>query len=237
MGRILSKEEWKKRKQFKRKRRVYLSIALAVIIVIASILLFGKLITMFRDQGDYRSEEIDKRLPKGTVVKRRYLTPNPYSRPQNRLKKVKGIVIHYTANPGTTAENNRNYFESLATSKATSVSSHYIIGLEGEIIQCIPLNEIAYASNERNKDTISIECCHEDPTGMFREDTYSSLVILAAALCAEFDLNEEDIIRHYDITGKKCPLYYVEHEDAWVKLKKDIMEEADKLVLIEKQTK
>ena len=32
-------------------------------------------------------------------------------------------------------------------------------------MQCIPRNEIAYASNDRNEDTIAIECCIPDETG------------------------------------------------------------------------
>lgn len=150
------------------------------------------------------------------------LTPNPYSRPQTKLKKVKGIVIHYTANPGTTAQQNRNYFEGLKDSKITNASSHFIVGMEGEIIQCIPSSEIAYASNERNEDTLSIECCHPDETGEFTKDTYESLVHLTAWLCGKFNLTADDIIRHYDVTGKKCPLYYVEHEDAWKQFLKDV---------------
>ena len=163
-------------------------------------------------------------LSNGTVIKQQYLTPNEYSRPQTKLKRIRGVVIHYTANPGTTAEGNRSYFESLSWKKTTKASSHYVIGLKGEILQCIPLTEVAYASNKRNDDTISIECCHPDDTGKFNEATYASLVELVAALCQEFDLDAEDIIRHYDVTGKLCPLYYVEHEEEWVKLKEDIME-------------
>ena len=75
------------------------------------------------------------------------LDPNPYSRPGTPLEKINGIVVHYTANPGTTAQQNRNYFNNLAKQNgesATSVSSHFIIGLDGEIIQCIPLSEISY---------------------------------------------------------------------------------------------
>ena len=37
---------------------------------------------------------------------------NEYSRPGIPLEKINGIVVHYTANPGSTAEENRNYFES-----------------------------------------------------------------------------------------------------------------------------
>ncbi|MCI8308600.1 MAG: N-acetylmuramoyl-L-alanine amidase [Lachnospiraceae bacterium] len=151
-----------------------------------------------------------------------FLTPNEYSRPQKPLKKVKGIVVHYTANPGTDAKANRDYFEGLSVSGATYASSHFVIGLDGTIIQCIPLNEIAYASNDRNDDTISIECCHQKKNGKFTEETYNSLVRLTAWLCGEYDVSEKDIIRHYDVTGKLCPKYFVKHEDKWAQFKDDV---------------
>lgn len=150
------------------------------------------------------------------------LTPNEYSRPQDSLLQVRGIVVHYTANPGTTAQQNHDYFEGLKDGGNTSASSHFIIGIEGEIIQCIPTSEIAYASNERNEDTISIECCHLDETGEFTKKTYDSLVHLVAWLCGKFGLTPEDVIRHYDVSGKRCPLYYVEHEEAWEKFIDDV---------------
>lgn len=155
------------------------------------------------------------------------LTPNPYSRPQKPLEKVNGIVVHYVANPCSTARENRNYFEKLKDqtgNNTTSVSSHFVIGLEGEVVQCIPLTEVAYASNNRNSDTISIECCHPDETGEFYRSTYDSLVNLCAYLCRELKLKPEDIIRHYDVTGKICPKYFVDHEDAWEQFHKDVEE-------------
>lgn len=155
------------------------------------------------------------------------LTVNDYSRPAIPLEKVNGIVVHYTANPGTTAEQNRNYFEGLKDGYSTSASSHFIIGLDGEIVQCIPCNEIAYASNERNEDTIAIECCIPDETGAFNEATYSTLVHLVAWLCGRYDLQLADVIRHYDITGKSCPKYFVEHEDAWEQFKMDVWDYID----------
>lgn len=156
-------------------------------------------------------------------IEQQFLTPNPYSRSQSPLKKVNGLVIHYVANPGTSAQANRDYFEGLKESHLTKASSHFIIGLSGEIIQCIPLDEISYASNHRNKDTISIECCHPEEDGKFNEETYQSLVKLSAWLCNVYGLEEEDIIRHYDVTGKMCPIYYVKHKDAWKQLKKEIL--------------
>ena len=151
---------------------------------------------------------------------------NPYSRPGDPLEQVNGVVVHYTANPGASARNNRSYFDGLADQKdpdsATSASSHFIIGIEGEIILCVPLNEIAYASNSRNADTISIECCHEDETGKFSDATYLSLVRLVKWLEERYDLKPEDVIRHHDVTGKDCPRYFVQNEEAWNQFRKDI---------------
>ena len=155
-------------------------------------------------------------------IREMLLTPNEFSRPQKELQQVNAVVIHYVANPGTSAEDNRNYFEGLKDSGATYASSNYIVGLEGEIIQCIPLDEIAYCSNERNDDSISIECCHPDETGQFNETTYQSVVKLTAWLCGRYNLTADNIIRHYDVTGKECPKYYVDHEDAWVQFKLDV---------------
>ncbi len=127
------------------------------------------------------------------------------------LEGVNDIVIHYVGNPGTTAQQNHDYFDN----PETTVSSHFLIGLEGEIIQCVPLNEKSSASNERNRDTISVEVCHPDETGEFNQETYDSLVKLTAWLCQHYELDATHIIRHYDITGKMCPLYFVENEEAW----------------------
>lgn len=153
------------------------------------------------------------------------LTPNEYSRPQLPLTEVKYIAIHYTANPGASAQANRDYFENLATTHETKVSSHFVVGLEGEVIQCIPTSEMSYATNSRNVDTISIECCHKDDTGAFEQATYDSVVKLTAWLCARFGLTSEQVIRHYDVTGKECPKYYVDHPDAWEQMKADIQEQ------------
>ena len=150
------------------------------------------------------------------------LTPNEYSRPQIPMESVQYIAIHYTANPGAGAMANRNYFENLSTTRETKLSSHFVVGLEGEVVQCIPTAEISYATNERNVDTISIENCHPDETGAFNDATYDSTVKLAAWLCTRFGLTQDQVIRHYDVTGKNCPKYYVEHPEAWEQMKEDI---------------
>lgn len=150
------------------------------------------------------------------------LDVNEYSRPGIESDKITGVVVHYTANPGSTAQNNRDYFQGLKDSHETSVSSHFVVGLEGEIVQCVPTWEIAYASNSRNSDTVSIECCHPDESGEFTDDTYKSLVQLTAFLCEKYGLTEQDVIRHYDVTGKICPKYFVDYEEAWELFKGDV---------------
>lgn len=157
------------------------------------------------------------------------LTVNPNSRPGTETQRIKGVVIHYTANPGSSAMANRSYFESLKNNRITQASSHFIVGLQGEIVQCIPTWEVAYASNSRNNDTVSIESCHPDASGKFNQSTYDSVVELTAWLCLKFDLNEKDVIRHYDITGKACPKYYVDHPKKWKQFQEDVKKTLEKM--------
>ena len=133
------------------------------------------------------------------------------SRRGEKLEDIRNIVIHYVGNPGTTAQQNHDWYEN----PQSEVSSHFLVGLEGEIIQCIPLDEFSSATNHRNKDTISVEVCHPDDSGRFNDAAYSSLVRLTVWLLENTGLKPEDVIRHYDVTGKECPRYYVRNEDSW----------------------
>ena len=144
-----------------------------------------------------------------------------YSRNGLFLENVKNIVIHYVGNPGTSAKNNRDYF----ANEGTRVNAHFVVGLDGEIIQCVPLYERSSASNHRNKDTISIEVCHPDAAGEFNRVTMDSLIKLTAWLCEICELDKKDVIRHYDVTGKLCPIYYVNNENEWNKLLNNINDE------------
>lgn len=221
-----------RRRQMQKKRRQYQRIRLiiqAVILFLACVGAVTIVKTVVRKlQGVQETgaveTEVEKYIPKPPDFQVELLSINEYSRPGTALEQVNGIVIHWTANPETTAEQNRNYFEGLAQSKETYASSHFVIGLEGEIIQCIPCNEIAYASNERNSDTIAIECCTEDDTGKFNKATYQALTELVTWLMGRYDLEISQVIRHYDVTGKDCPKYYVEHEDAWQQMREDFLQ-------------
>nr|DAT81670.1 MAG TPA: N-acetylmuramoyl-L-alanine amidase [Caudoviricetes sp.] len=166
-------------------------------------------------------------------IEDKLLTPNKYSRPCTKMGTVKNIVIHWVGNAGSKAISNRNYFESLKDKKIYA-SSHYIIGLEGEIIRCVPENEVAYHGNSANSYSIGIENCHPDWEGKFNDKTYKSLIELCADLCKRYCLNPETaLIRHYDVTRKDCPHYYVQNPKAWEQLKSDVknaMKEDDEVV-------
>lgn len=207
------------RRRRRRARRPLWPAALAAIVVLAAVV-------WLMNRG-LPGEDVA--LP--DYVERDYLTVNPYSRPGTPLEDINGVVIHYVGNPGTTAQANRNYFESLAAgTDEVYASSHFIVGLEGEVIACVPLTEVAYASNSRNDDTVSIEVCHPDETGEFSQVTYDRAVELTAWLCKEFHLDPaEDVIRHYDVTGKLCPLYYVEHPEAWDAFLQDVAAAVEEL--------
>ena len=220
-------DELKKERRLERRRKRrnkllwHVALCSAVVVIFLSIASVW-LKTEANEQVAAQADVLKLKVEKAPKITQELLTINEYSRPGTSLKKIKGIVVHYTGNPGTTAMQNRNYFEGLAESKVTKASSHYIVGLSGEIIQCVPLDEIAYASNHRNADTISIECCINNDAGKFTEKTYDALVHLTAWLVGEYDLKIDDIIRHYDVTGKVCPKYFVEHESAWVDFKLDV---------------
>lgn len=215
-----------RRKRRKKKRRRQERLAKAVFFGGISLLLgiFLFLIVWFPGKWLYRTfvKEPPTLLVETPDYDVQLLTPNEYSRPQSATEPITGIVIHYTANPGTSAQNNRDYFEGLKDSHLTKTSSHFIVGLDGEIIQCIPTKEVAYASNSRNNDTVSIETCYINEDGSYEQATYDSMVHLTAWLMGKFNLKIDSVIRHYDVTGKKCPLYFVEHEDAWEQFKQDV---------------
>ena len=141
-----------------------------------------------------------------------------HSRRGAKLTDINDIVIHYVGNPGSTAQQNRDWY----ADTLSNVSSHFVVGLQGEVIQCIPLDEASSASNHRNFDTISIEICHPDESGKFNDATYDSVVELTAWLVKACNLDIENVIRHYEVTGKICPKYYVENEDAWLQLRADV---------------
>jgi N-acetylmuramoyl-L-alanine amidase len=173
------------------------------------------------------------------------LTKNQFSRPGAHLKVVKGIVIHWVGNPGASAKANRNYFESLKSQNpdaknARYASAHFIIGIEGEIIHCVPEDEVAYHAGAKNYNSavlnalnttypnnsaLGIELCHPDWTGKFERDTLTAARELCASLIVKHQIPFGNLFRHFDVTGKDCPRYFVRNKDAWNDFRENVYAE------------
>lgn len=228
-ARVPSKTAINRRRKRYRRAMIARTLFVIVIIILVIVITSGvKKIISFAVGGKVTSaeyvevENLSYNTKPSPEIAEDYISVNEYSRPGTELKEVKNIIIHYTGNPGTTGWQNRSYFENLAITKETSASAHFVIGYEGEIIQCIPFDEMAYAVIGRNEDSISIECCYTSEDGEFTQKTYQSVIELTAWLLAKYNLTPDNVMRHYDATGKECPKYYVDNPEAWVQLIEDL---------------
>ena len=96
--RIRREENRRRRRKQERIRRMILGGLTAVIgiaVIATAVLVTKRLI------GRKQVDPADVAVPEYVNVN--LLTPNEYSRPQIPLEKVNGIVVHYVANPCTTA--------------------------------------------------------------------------------------------------------------------------------------
>lgn len=204
-----------------RLRKTQLRFFVPIFLVLCGILLVWGLCSHFlsgRAPIDNPKVEQLAKLKLPSWVDKEIIPKDSDSRRGEYLEDITGIVIHYVGNPGTSAKQNRTYY----ANPGTEVNSHFLIGLDGEILQCLPLEEKSSASNERNRDTISIEVCHPDESGAFNEKSYASLIKLTTWLCQKAGLSSSQVIRHYDVTGKLCPIYFVQHPEAWQRFQDDL---------------
>lgn len=204
------------RRRRRRRNPLIFALPLAALVLVLAV--------VFLRPGGGRGPELLVPVPEELPewISDRSIPVNEFSRPGTPMEAVNGIVVHYVGNPGTGAEQNRSFFAGLARSGETYASSNFVIGLEGEVLMAVPMGEVAYCSNDRNIDTLSIEVCHPDETGEFTPASYASLVKLVNWLREFYDLPTDAVIRHYDVTGKECPRWFVEHPDAWEQFKLDL---------------
>lgn len=137
-----------------------------------------------------------------------------------KLSDFTGIIIHFVGDPSVDADARREYY----ASQNAAISTHFVVGTDGKVIMCLPLDEQAFgAAAARNADTISIEYCHTTYDGLMSGETYDSLVNLCAAILRGTGKGSDYLLRHYDINKEaQCPSYYISHSDAWNKFKADV---------------
>lgn len=163
----------------------------------------------------------------------KFIRQNEYSRPGFKLKGVKKLVLHWTANPGASAANHFAYFDKTIIEKKDYASAHIFVD-KNEAINIIPLDEVAYQANDgtyrgipelrpnANFLAIGVEMCVEkDDT--FHPDTIARTEDVFVELCKKFKLDPiKDIVRHYDITHKNCPAPWVKDSKAFEDFKKRV---------------
>ena len=138
--------------------------------------------------------------------------------------KIKYIVIHYTGNDGDTDENNGKYFKN----NIVKASAHYFVDSDS-ITQSVPDNYVAwsvggnkyancsttgggkYYGKCTNTNSISIEICDDVKNGTIypSNKTIQNVLELVAFLMNKYSIPKENVIRHFDVTGKLCPSYWI----------------------------
>ena len=175
-----------------------------------------------------------------------HLTVNQFSRPGYKIPIVKGIIMHWVANPMTSAKANRDFFENRKDGKSGYGSAHYIIGLDGEIIECIPDSEVAYHVGTDKKDPesgkiytnwcrtiagksvpnwcfLGIELTHLNWEGSFSEATLIAASELVSKLLKKHKLTVDCIGTHQMVVGwKDCPRLWVNDPDLFEHWKRGI---------------
>jgi N-acetylmuramoyl-L-alanine amidase len=155
---------------------------------------------------------------------------NKYTRPGIKLSGVKKVVLHWTANPGGSADAHQRYFNGTAIKSKTYASAHIFVDSK-EAVVIIPLNEMAYHANDvyekiggkgyrgvpeiapnANKLSIGVEMCVEKD-GTISDATVERSVQVIAELCKTYGLTSDDIVRHYDVTHKPCPQPFIKGGD------------------------
>lgn len=150
---------------------------------------------------------------------------NPGNYTAKRSSAIRYLVVHYTGAPGT-ARNNGAYFASRGDIGA---SAHYFVDAQ-DIVQSVPdsgrawhCGAAVYKHPEcRNDNSIGVElCCYQDASGRWRFDpaTVDNAVQLIRTLMAQYNIDIDHVVRHYDVTGKVCPEPYARDAAAWDEFK------------------
>lgn len=170
------------------------------------------------------------------TIKIREANKKNYGEKRN-LSNIKYIVIHYTANDGDTDEANAKYFQE----HIVNASAHYFVD-DDSITQSVPDDYVAWsvggnkypntkgASLYRkctNGNSISVELCDTKKNGKydFTEATIKNAIDLVKLLMKKYSIPIDNIIRHYDVTGKICPAPFVEDKKAWMDFKERLDDE------------
>lgn len=152
-----------------------------------------------------------------------------------RRDTIKYLVYHYTGNNGDDAQDNIDYYKNTPN---VGASAHYFLDELGVAEQSVKEGHCAWHCGTngtykhpycRNDNSIGIEMCAENRNGSgmpatdkgwyFTEATVQNAVKLGKYLMKKYDIPIENVLRHYDVTGKICPAPFVHDESEWERFK------------------
>ena len=166
-------------------------------------------------------------------------------RRRNSSERIEWIVVHYTGMVVTQGDPDTASW-AIARSKRAA-STHYLVGDRGDradIVQLLPVKYAAYHVGAKddgklipcyNGNSIGVDLCEcklDCASGSvscndwyFTPQTLSNGARLIAYLAQEHGIPTDHIVRHYDVTHKRCPRPFVgtdinaytgqTHESAW----------------------
>ncbi len=139
-----------------------------------------------------------------------------------RTQPVRYIVMHYTANNGDTAKNNCDYYHRVGGLQA---SAHYFVDEYGAM-QSVREGDTAWHCGARaywhpecrNGNSIGIEMCSRkraDGSYYIKPETVANAAALAKDIMQRYGIDTDHVLRHYDVTGKHCPMPWVDDPAQW----------------------
>ena len=151
-----------------------------------------------------------------------FVSCDPSNYRAGRTQPVRYIVMHYTANNGDTAKNNCDYYHRVGGLQA---SAHYFVDEHGamqSVRECDTAwhcGARAYWHPEcRNANSIGIEMCSRkraDGSYYILPETVANAAALAREIMQRYGIDTEHVVRHYDVTGKRCPMPWVDDPAQW----------------------
>ena len=143
-----------------------------------------------------------------------------------RTQPVRYIVMHYTANNGDTARNNCDYYHRVGGLQA---SAHYFVDEHGAM-QSVREGDTAWHCGARaywhpecrNGNSIGIEMCSRkraDGSYYILPETVANAAALAREIMQRYGIDTDHVLRHYDVTGKRCPMPWVDDPAQWAEFK------------------
>ena len=155
-----------------------------------------------------------------------FVSCDPSNYRAGRTQPVRYIVMHYTANNGDTAKNNCDYYHRVGGLQA---SAHYFCDEYGAM-QSVREGDTAWHCGARaywhpecrNANSIGIEMCSRkraDGSYYILPETVANAATLAKGIMQRYGIDTEHVVRHYDVTGKRCPMPWVDDPAQWTAFK------------------